>query len=558
VEYFNKKMQQPRIVKETIYPGDKLLRIKDMNRHLLQLTRIFWVITLLGLAVGCQDTIPQRSTISPGSSAGNLVCDEDQEIVKKTVDGVETYVCQDLVLKRPDNAVFWKTNFCACKDRKPVSYGNCSTFCAEKAATVETLYASFTVSDAISLSTDLGSVYAWCKTNLPGDTVNPECELQAKDEAGNIMSMEVAIAQGSNSLTANIGDKLAYDKTYVLTLVEKSTGVKSNSIQLIKFSSDTTLPTLGTLRVAPVTQYTCMKRISVVDQSSGDIYYEGAYRLHFYFVPRLPPAAIPPGNQSEYVCHDIFSQMYGLVDNILYPRFEQIPNSFNLWDTTDPRFYDNDGNGNMDINDAIVLKTRNFGGSISASSKFFISFQWTSLVFEDQTNAGNTNTSQALGHYMAPWIDQTTFKSYCPTSTHYNGTNPLFKALRDYIGVDTEGLYVGVKPSETFTTTTGDKVVGDEDYLLIRESDLKSVWFYLKSNVPTAPNDDNVTNNAVFFYYPLNKTSPYVQSSTQKLYQVKSAAELSAVSGTSSGSTSGGTSTSYPPHDRKIGCIPKP
>lgn len=541
-----------------------------MNSRILNKTRTVWVIALLGFLVACQDTIPQRSTITPGSSTGEVeICEEDQTLTKveneseipsdksKIEVGEEIFYCKDKASVRPDNAVFWKSDFCACKDSKPVSYGNCAAFCSGKnTGGAETLFANFNVTEDISLG-GLGNMYAWCKVNLPGDTVNPECELQAKDEQGNITPIDVNVPVNTNSLTANIQDKLAYDKTYVLTLVEKVSGAKSNSIQLIKFSTDVTLPTLGPLKNAPISQYTCLVREFSEDPVTNDIYYDSAYRLHFYFIPRVPPKPIPAGN-ANLICHDIFNPLYGVVDDELYPRFEQTPGVFNLWDTTDPRFYDNNGNGAIDINEAIIQKTRNFGGSISADAKFFTPFSWPGAP-ELESEAGNDNSTQPLGYFMAPWIDQTTFKSYCLTSTQYNSSNPLFKAMRDYIGVDTEGLYIGEKAPETVTDSQGNMTSGFPDYILIRETDLKAVWFYLNNGVPTVPTDNNVANNAIYFYYPLNKASPFVRTSTQRIFRVRGASELNSgsSSGSNSGSTSTGGSTSFPPHDRKIGCIPK-
>lgn len=528
-----------------------------MNSRLKILIRVIWLSCLLTVSA-CQDTIPQRSTISQGSSVGDkIICPENQEIStnKDPLTGVETEICVDKPLVRPDNAVYWNSDFCACKDSKPISYGNCSSFCSGKnTGGAETLFAKFTVSEAISLG-GLGNLHAWCKVNLPGDTQNPECELQARDEQGNITSIEVNIPVNSNSFTANIQDKLSFDKTYVLTLVEKTSQAKSNSIQLVKFSTDVSLPILGPLKNAPISQYTCLVRGFSEDSSTGDIFYDAAYRLHFYFIPRIPPKPIPAG-MSNLICHDIFNPLYGIIDDELYPRFEQLPGVFNLWDTTDPRFYDNNGNGQIDINEAIIQKTRNFGGSISAAANFFNSFKWPgSPPLEDEAGAEN---SQPLGFFMAPWIDQSTFKSYCLTSTHFNSSNPLFKAMRDYIGVDTEGLYVGEKAPETITNNEGKLTSGFPDYILIRETDLKSVWFYLKNQVPTVPTDDNVSNNAIYFYYPLNKISPFVRTSTQRVFRVRGAQELrSGTTSSSSGATSGGGSTSFPPHDGKIGCIPK-
>jgi hypothetical protein len=549
-----------------------------MNSRSNKLTWTVWVLCLLGFLVSCQDTIPYRTTITPGSTSDVLpTCSDGQELVDvtgttdATLDsaipvGDKTYLCKDKTLVRPENAVYWKPDFCACRDSKAVSYGNCSAFCAGKNTNgAETLFANFTVTESISLG-GLGNMYAWCKTNLPGDTTNPECELQAKDDSGNVVSIPVTVPLDSNSLTANIS-ALSYDKTYVFTLVENVSKAKSDSVQMIKFSASSSTSVLGPLKNAPVSQYTCMVREFSTDDVTGDIYYDSAYRLHFYFIPRIPPAPIPAGN-SNLICHDIFNPLYGQIDNLLYPRFEQLAGVFNLWDSTDPRFYDNNGNGAVDINEVIIEKTRNFGGTIPSGTEFFKTFSYRTSP-ELQAEAGNNASStQALGFYMAPWIDQTTFKSYCLNSSHYNSNNPLFKALRDILGVDTEGIYAALKSAETVTDANGTQTTGLADLIWIKESDLKAVWFYQKAGVPTVPDDTTVLNNAVFFYYPLNKASPFVRTSTQRVYRVYSAQELNALSSSGSsnsnsgtvnntGSTSSGTLTSYPPHDRKIGCIPK-
>lgn len=522
-----------------------------MNSRFYIFMRTLAMIALSVIMVACQDTIPNRSTITPGSNVDDPTCTEVDSEVTEDLPKCD----EDDPATRPTGAIFFKSDFCACKDNKPVSYGNCSSFCSGKnTAGAETLFASFSVTEDISLS-GLGNVYAWCKTPFTTDTQNPECKLEAKDEAGNITYVEVNNILNSNSITANIQDNIAYDKTYVLTLVEMSSKSRSNSVQIVKFSTDVTSPTLGPLKNAPISQYTCMVREFSTDDSTGDIFYDQAYRMHFYYIPRIPPAPIPAGS-ANLICHDIFNPLYGAVDDELFPRFEAIPGVFNLWDTTDPRFYDNNGSGGIDVNELIIQKTKNFGGTIPTGTNFFSKFFWPGApnLSED---AGNSNTTQPLGYYMAPWIDQSTYKSYCLNSTHYNSSNPLYKAMRDIIGVDTEGLYIGEKAAESVTDSNGNVTTGFKDYILIRETDLKAVWFYIKGNVPTAPTDDNVANNAIYFYYPLNKVSPFVKTSTQRIFRVRGANELGNSNMTEGGSTSTGSSTSYPPHDRKIGCVPK-
>lgn len=492
------------------------------------------VFTLGLLLIGCQDTIPNRSTITPNQQVG----DGDDDI-------------DDGVVGRPTDAIKFKTDFCACKDKKAVSYGNCASFCSNKVTNgAEILYANFTVTADIALS-GLGSVHGWCTALLPEDAANPKCVLRARSDDGSEVDIDVTPIPGSNSITAPIQDVIEYDRTYVLTLMETTSGAKSDSVQIVKFTPDIAIPVLGPLKNAPISQYTCIVRDFTTDSNNGDNYYESAYRLHFYYHPRIPPTPIQPG-VSNLFCHDRFNPLYGETDSELYPRLENIPGVFNLWDTSDPRFYDNNGNTILDVNDIILQKTRNFGGSIAAGTNFFNTFTWPGSpdVSED---AGNATTSQSIGYFMAPWIDQTTFKSYCLTSTHYNSDIPLYKALRDIIEVDTEGLYIGEKAAETVLDQNGNPTTGYKDYILIRESDLKQVWFYLNNNVPTAPSDDIVSDVAVYFYYPLNKASPFVKTSTQRIFRVRGANELSGVAGNVSESGP----TTYPPHDRKIGCVPK-
>ncbi len=516
------------------------------------ITRIVGLLCLFFL-FSCQDTIPQRSTIAPGSTVNTTpTCPEGQELVTENQDGTLNQYCKDKAITRPDGAVFWKTDFCACKDGKPVTFGNCSSFCSDKNTSgAERLYANFRVTEAISLG-GFGNIGGWCKAVLPGDTQNPECELQAKDDKGNILRLSVTIPTGTNSITANIQD-LGFDKTYVLTLVERTSGVKSDSIQIIKYSPNTNIALLGPLKNVPISQYSCLIREYSEDEI-GDIFYDYAYRQHFYFIPRLPPRPIPAG-QSLYICHDIFNPAYGTIDQELFPRFEQLAGVFNLWDNTDPRFYDNNGNGTIDVNEIIVQKTKLFGGSIPSSTNFFQIFSWFDAPeIIDENNKPGDYKAKELGYFMAPWIDQTTFRSYCLNSSHYNSTNPLFQAMRDVIGVDTEGLYIGEKSPEAVTKNDGSTGTGSPDYIMIREEDLKAVWFYLKDGVPTTPTDITVANNAIFFYYPINKASPYVRTSTQRIYRIRSASELNKMP---KDTTPGGPLPSYPPHDKKIGCIPK-
>lgn len=528
--------------------------------------KVILILVMSIVLTSCNESVPKRSTISPGQlSDEEEACPEGfHEETKKeknaeTGEEEEIVECVEDPKVRPTGAVLFKTDFCGCLDSKAVTYGNCSSFCAGRnTQKTEVFFANFSITADVALS-GLGSVYGWCNAVLPGEKTNPKCQLEVKNEDGSSSMLDVTTPSGTNSITADIS-ALAQDKTYVLTLVETVSKARSNSVQIVKFSPDIGIPILGPLKNAPISQYTCLVREGG-DGGAGDFYFEYAYRMHFYFLPRRPPTPVPAG--ASIACHDI-SQL-GLVDDVLYPRLELLPGAFNLWDASDPRFFDNNGNTILDVNDIIIQKTKNFGGSLPASANFFSPFAWPNepeLGADD--DATKLKNEMPLGFIMAPWIDATSFKSYCLNSSHYNSSNPVYKAIRDVIGVDTEGIYVAEKTYETITATDGTVTgVGYKDVILIRETDLKQVWFYLKNGVPTAPTDENVANVAVFFYYPLNKAAPYIKTSTQKTYQIKGKDELQQLAGASSGSGSGstnssqGAASSYPPHDRKLGCVPK-
>lgn len=505
------------------------------------------LICVLALLCSCQDSIPNRALIAPQQNVG-------------TTSGSTTGGGSSDTPTRPTNAIFFKNDFCICRDKKAISSGsNCSTFCSTRNTNgAETFFANFTVTEAISRS-GLGSVAGWCSTPLETETETPSCALEAKDDQGNVVNLEVAPVANSNSIIVNnVQNQLEFDKTYVITLIQKSSGSKSNSVNLIKFSSDINNPNLGPLKPAPISQYTCVIRTGTEDDQTGDEFYDTAYRLHFYFVPRLPPTPLPPGS-TRFFCHNIFDPLFGKNDKEGIPRLETIAGAFSLWDNTDPRFYNLNGDPNnlIDVNEIIIQKTKNFGGSIPNSSNFFIKFPTLSSP-NTNTDAGNTTVaSQEIGFYMPPWIDPTTFKSYCLTSFHYNSENPLFKAIGSVIQYDTEGLYVGMKSGEPIVVD-GKVQQGEKDFIFVKESDLKAVWFYFKNGVPTIPTEDIVSNVATYFYYPIDKNAPYEPANKQGLYRVQSAAELNNSNVNNTSSTTTGSNTTLPPHDRKIGCVPKP
>lgn len=122
--------------------------------------------------------------------------------------------------------VQFKPDFCACKDGKAVSYGNCASFCADRDTQgAEILFASF----SISQNPNFKNVREWCERRPE----NPKCVLKARDENGVISLLDVEF-DGENSITVDL-TILNYNKVYVMQLEKTVQSARSNGIQFIKF-----------------------------------------------------------------------------------------------------------------------------------------------------------------------------------------------------------------------------------------------------------------------------------------------------------------------------------
>lgn len=457
---------------------------------------------------------------------------------------------------RPDNEINIKSGFCGCHQGKPITLGNCTAFCSGKNVADPTLYLEVEPTAAITGREDLGSFYNWCKKELIDPNTNEavatgvNCVLQAKDENNNKGQLSITkINAGSNNLEVNIST-LDENKTYRIEIVETTSGATSKTFQLRKYQAPETEPIGGPLWTVPVSQYTCIWRLFTTQ--GNDIFYDGIQRVHYYFNDETRPEPLENGIVDIY-CHDIYT--YGSIP-INNPLLEETPGSFTLWSNWDPRFYDdpapekaNTPNAKKIVNQILLHRVEEQGYSMTNAPDLFYQFQWPNGPAVTTGTNGGTGGSGAgenkdpsnLGWYMTPWIDETTYKSYCPQQEHYYSNNQLFVAMRDIIGLDTEGLYIAKQ--ETV-----------EDYILVKESLLKQIWFYIEGNQHIEPNNDTVTGKQIQFYWPADTDSPFVRKSHQQVFTVKSASEIGQGSGQQG---SDGTSSQYPPHDKRLGCIPK-
>lgn len=513
------------------------------------------ILILILNITGCNEAPRDRVTISPFQGVSVVAEEEEPEELP--------------IPQRPSGAVIFNSEACGCKDGAPITLGNCAGVCAGKPNTATaTLYLSTQVTAEIELS-DLQNLLGWCTLELidpnTGSAVagqtNPSCVLEAKSESGAITTLNFAPTT-NNEFSVDI-TSLAEDVTYRLTIIETTSGATSTTKQIRIVSEPLEESVAGPLQLTPVTQYTCMNVLTSSDNLGT--YYEDSSRIYFYFIPETRPDPLPDGVANLY-CHDVFT--WGTTDRG-NERLEETPGVFTLWSKWDPRFYNlNNTGSDYDINDILQQKVIDQGFNLSTAPSVFFPFEWfgepevtisdSGDSSADSSSTGGSGEAQKeiLGYYMTPWVDQETFKAYCPKTEHYNSDNQLFRAMREVVGVETEGIYVAKKEG-----------VDNSTYILVRETLLKQIWFYVENGNNIEPNNDTIVGKKIQFYWPADTSTPFIKKSHQSTYTVYSAQELQSqgdssggVSGTSqannSASGSGGGASSYPPHDKRIGCVP--
>lgn len=497
-----------------------------------------YLIFISLLFTGCLDESPNRPTYTLQNTSS------DTDDTDGDTDDFE-------IPTRPDGAVYLQSGFCGCKDGEAITVGNCASVCQGKTATVETLFVDVKVGEEIDTSS-LKDFYGWCTDSITyedpetgeivEDGITASCSVQVKDENGSLGSLNFEPKAGSNSFSVDI-TALDYDKTYRLSVVENSSGASSTTIQVRKYSSRISDPKGGPLDLMSVNQFTCLNRTVSTDDTNGDNYYESATRSHYYFIAEDRPEPLSE-SYANLFCHDY--RIYGTTP-INNPLLEETPKSFWVWDKWDPRFYDLDGaevNGTtVEIHKILGQRIRDLGYEQDEDPEVFFPLEYYNgpPVSED----GSTPAKKQLGYYMLPFVDEDNgFKAYCPTAAHYNSDNPLFQAMKEVVGTDTEGLYIA-------------KQSGVCDVILVGETLLKKIWFYTEDGKNIQPNDETVKGKQIQFYWPADTTSPMVKKSHQKLYILKRATD--SLCGETNVSDNQNTSSSqYPSHDKRIGCVPAP
>jgi hypothetical protein len=512
--------------------------MKTINLHLI------FIILASTLFISCEENIPRnRPTFT----------DADLSAVDTTTEPEEKVVENDF--SRPSGAIVIQTNHCACSEGKQISIGNCVSICSEKSSSSDSnkkLFFDIELTTAITGNTDFGDIAGFCGTSMEGQSAVPSCNVEFKDEKGNIKVINLVPSAGQTSFIIDVVD-LAQDQTYRFSIVENTSGARSTTAQL-RLSSDVITDTIGgPLALMPVNQYSCLFRVGEIDSNSGALIIADVNRFHFYFIPETRPEPLKQSSLASVNCHDL--EIYGNTP-INSPLLEETTGSFTVWNKMDPRFFDLDGDGAMQIHNLIEQNMALQGQALASPLNLFFELSWPSGINDGDSNpSGEQDSSDSssaevvntsMGYYMTPFLDDQTFKAYCPKQAHYYSSSVLFKAMRDVVGVDTEGLYAAKQ----------DNVC---DFILIKESRLKKIWFYKEGGLHIEPTNDTVSGKQVQFYWPADESSPFIKKSHQRVYTLKASTEISCSSvpvPETSGQGSNGVRSNFPPHDKRIGCVP--
>lgn len=488
------------------------------------------------------DYLQQKIDVSPLDAEAIEILD----FILDNFDQQNTICAPGSGIKRPDDQVFVKNDYCSCNNGIPDILNNCASFCSTKPNTnaQPILFGSVTLGPDILLNDELGSLEKWCNQALTGTTTPaPRCVLRVFDASNATTDLNISIPTDSNTFSVNIGS-LELETPYVAQIVETQSGslAGSDEFQIYRIPPPNNNPgPVGPLKIMPVSQYTCVQWAGTV---GTNITYDAMVKMYFYFPSNQEPLPIVnPNNGSSTInvyCHDL--QLYGTNDSPLFPRLELIPQHYSLWDFSDTRLADLNNNDSADINETIVTRLQTEFNVSNPNLKVF-----NLLPILTRPTAG----SSSGGFFMVPWINPTTGRGFCPKQADYNGNDPVFKILKDVVGVDTEGIYASVKQPELLNLPDGTSVQTPDSFLFIRENLLKKIWFYVENNQILIPNDITAGQKTIHFYWPADIQDPYTKKDYQRIFTVRGAADFD-----NNGTNSLDIPTTVSPSDKRLGCIP--
>lgn len=415
--------------------------------------------------------------------------------------------------QRPTNQIEIKSNFCSCKNGKSDIINDCDAFCAVQPVTQEAiLYVDTILGPDIVLNSKLGNLYNWCSAMLNGDATPPQCTVTATDGVKVFSNIPVTITPYSNVFKANI-NHLPINRTFTLKLVESKTGSNAQSKEFqIRRKLDVPDEEPGALKISSIGKYTCIHYLGIRNSSGRVVRIADNFEKLFYFIP-YGEASVPiPRNRNGdtlTVCHD--EMMYPGGDSIEYPRYEFQSNHIYSWDMFQQAF-SKDENGFEYINKFIIERMLKEYGVEMGQHRLFFPFK----MKQDPVNPEKDVT-----YILKPFLSDVK-KSTCPTPADFEGNNPLFKILGDYIS-STEGLYMG--ESEL-----------NRNNVLVTERSLHQTGFFINNGEKILAKKDDFHRFQIYFYYPIDNDP--LNRNGRVMYKVKDINEQMQTT------------------DRRIGCVP--
>lgn len=490
----------------------------------------------------CDVGTHKASSTEVAAANTKATTDQNTTLLAKIAGSAGLCIDDVVVVARPTNAIDIKSDFCSCIAGKSDLISDCASFCASVPNNASPiLYLNTIIGTEIAFNSKLGNLANWCKVQLEGDPSEPQCFLSASDGVTTLANIPLLSVSG-NSLTANI-QSLALDKTYIVKIIEGKTGsnAQSKEFQLRRKTQpveDTSQQ--GALKVTPINQYTCMTYGGTANSTTGQITRTTFARVFYYFASNETPPPIPPAggtNQSIVVCHD--EQLHPGNDSAEYPRLEMIPQLFAMWDKADARFVNENSTG-LTINKTLTTRLFNEYG-VSGTIDLFKLINYPNRPTTTSTSTANI----ALGYMMVPFIKDG--KTICPTQTEFNGTDPLYNLLKEYMD-DTEGLYLAEKEAEVIQDNNIYKTIYGT--MFITESVVKKYGFYIENGLKIKADQSAMNTKTIYYYWPTNDTMDPLSQGNRKLFTVRSPDTLN-------GNVPTGQSTTQRTSDKRIGCVPK-
>jgi hypothetical protein len=480
---------------------------------------------------------------------------------------------------RPSNVINIVDDFCVCQNRVSLSTNDCANTCANRSADSNATLVINTNPNATLLNDErfftdtirVGTLNSWCNMTINDGRKNPACTVHVFNGTNTFVLNQNIRFEQQNTLSVTIPNGLTDNTTYLAHIVESGSGSNAKSVPFqfrLKRENSTTSTTTASsaLKIEPMKMYSCLfRRYTKASENVNSNSYTFSFRLSMF--EQLAKAPVPVSNTSQLTifCHDF--QRFGKNDSSSYPRLESFSHIFSLWDKDDSRFT-NQGGG-LVINSLIHQRLLAEYG-LADTTQYFSPFY-----------GGNNGaryhpliqTSVIQGYILTAFQDHANATAYCPNSSHYNSNEPKFKILKEVIGVETEGLFMGIMTPVTYTSIAPDAPpVTNVDIIYIRESIVNQIWFYSERNnsgllINKRPTPETAHTKNLKFYWPPNFADPLGQNNNyqkkvwQEEYQILTGEEAQILIESATGSDNDGgiaeVPTSFRPSDRRLGCVPK-